>query len=137
MIDHRFEHRRKHWRKLCLALSKGDAAVISAVDQTITELKRLEELRSHFARGQPIWMPNGSPNCPSPHMFILEHRAGIKALRQMFEEARANKGKLVTGQNILPVFTIPDLEKLRDDLATLNVNFKKASETVLPSRSIG
>ena len=50
-------------------------------------------------------------------MFILEHRAGIKALRQMFEEARANKGKLVTGQNILPVFTIPDLEKLRDDLA--------------------
>jgi len=70
-------------------------------------------------------------------MFILEHRAGIKALRQMFEEARANKGKLVTGQNILPMFTIPDLEKLRDDLATLNVNFKKASETVLPSRSIG
>jgi hypothetical protein len=118
-------------------LSKGDAAVISAVDQTITELKRLEELRSHFARGQPIWMPNGSPNCPPPHMFILEHRAGIKALRQMFEEARANKGKLVTGQNILPMFTIPDLEKLRDDLATLNVNFKKASETVLPSRSIG
>jgi len=65
-------------------------------------------------------------------MFILEHRAGIKALRQMFEEARANKGKLVTGQNILPVFTIPDLEKLRDDLATLNVNFKRRLRRFFP-----